>query len=107
MSQPRSGPIASAAGSPIGPAAEPVESASIVPSPRTLVARRALLGAVLLGILADPLLRDGPWGLGLLVWMVAFAIIAIALVRQSERPLSGESRIWLAVAILFAAGLSW
>jgi apolipoprotein N-acyltransferase len=75
--------------------------------PRALVARRALLGAVLLGILADPLLRNGPWGLGLLVWMVVFATTAIVLVRQNRRPLSAESSIWLAVAVLFAGGLSW
>ncbi len=87
--------------------AAPAELASIIPSPRALVARRALLGAVLLGILADPLLRNGPWGLGLLVWMVVFATIAIALVRQNGRPLSHESSIWIAVAVLFAAGLSW
>jgi hypothetical protein len=89
---------------PIAAAAEP---GSAMPSPRALVARRALLGAVLLGILADPLLRDGPWGLGLLVWMVVFAAIAIALVRRNGRPLTRESGVWLAVAVLFAAGLSW
>jgi hypothetical protein len=76
-------------------------------SPRALVARRALLGAVLLGILADPLLRNEPWGLGLLVWMVVFAAIVSTIVRQNARPFSAESSIWLAVAILFAAGLSW
>jgi hypothetical protein len=89
------------------PGAEPAEPESSTPSPRALVARRALIGAVLLGILADPLLRNEPWGLGLLVWMVVFATIAIALVRQNGRPLSPESSIWLAVAVLFAAGLSW
>ncbi|MGQ0648113.1 MAG: DUF4153 domain-containing protein [Gemmatimonadaceae bacterium] len=80
---------------------------STIPSTRALVARRALLGAVLLGVLADPLLRNEPWGLGLLVWMALFATITIALVRQSARPLSRESGIWLGVAVLFAAGLSW
>ena len=90
-----------------GTLAEPAEPASTIPSPRALIARRVLLEAALLGILADPLLRDGPWGLGLLVWMVAFATVAIVLVRRSERELSHESRIWLALAVLFAAGLSW
>lgn len=89
------------------PTAEPAGPESSIPSPRALVARRALVGAVLLGILADPLLRNEPWGLGLLVWMVVFATIAIALVRQNGRPLSQESSIWLAVAVLFVAGLSW
>jgi hypothetical protein len=39
--------------------------------------------------------------------MAAFATTAAALVRQSGRPLPRESRIWLAAAVLFAAGLSW
>ena len=85
----------------------PPDSDQATGSPRTLIARRALLGAVLLGILADPLLRNEPWGLGLLVWMTVFASIAIALVRQNGRRLSHESSIWLTVAVLFAAGLSW
>lgn len=95
------------AAAPDAPTAQPVERDPAVPSPRALVARRALLGAALLGILADPLLREGPWGVGLLAWMVVFAAIAIALVRQAGRALSVESTLWLAVAVLFAAGLSW
>jgi hypothetical protein len=39
--------------------------------------------------------------------MAGFAAIVIALVRQNGRALSRESRLWLAVAVLFAAGLSW
>lgn len=78
-----------------------------ISNPRVLVARRALMGAVVLGILADPLLRNEPWGLGLLAWMLVFATIAIVLVRQFGRPLSNESGIWLTVAVLFAAGVSW
>ena len=89
------------------PVAQSAEPESTVPSPRARIARRALLGAALLGILADPLLRHGPWGVGLVVWMVVFATITIVLVRQSGRTLSPESTIWLAVAVLFAAGLSW
>ena len=89
------------------PTADPAEPESTIPSPRALVARRALVGAVLLGILADPLLRNEPWGLGLIVWMVGFATIAIARTRQNGRPLSPESSSWLAVAVLFAAGPSW
>lgn len=39
--------------------------------------------------------------------MALFGTLAIALVRQSGRVLSGEGRIWLAVAVLLSAGLSW
>jgi len=91
----------------IGPSAEPPEADSGTPSPRAVVARRVLRGAVLLGILADPLLRNEPWGLGLLVWMAAFAALAVGLARQGGRPFSRESGVWLGVAVLFAAGLSW
>jgi hypothetical protein len=76
-------------------------------SPRALVARDALLAAALLGITADPLLRNGPWGIGLLIWMLQFAAIVVALVRRDGRPLSREGRIWLGIAVLFAGGLSW
>jgi hypothetical protein len=76
-------------------------------TPRAVIARRALLAAIPLGIVADPLLREGPWGVGLLIWMLAFAAILIAVMRQNRRRLSLESGTWLAVAVLFAAGLSW
>ena len=76
-------------------------------SPRALVARHALLGALLLGVIADPLLRDGPWGLGLLAWMVGFAAVVIGLIRRNGRARSAESGIWLAVAVLSAGALSW
>lgn len=90
-----------------GSTSDPATSKSAAPSSHALVARRALVGAGLLGIAADPLLRNPPWGLGLLVWMLAFAGVVVTALRQSGRPLSRESRLWLAVAVLFAAGLSW
>lgn len=77
------------------------------PSARARIARHVLLGAVLLGLLADPLLRNEPWGLGLLVWMTALTAVVVVLVRQTGRTLSRESAVWLAVAVLCAAGLSW
>ena len=80
---------------------------STLPSPRALRARRALLGAVLLGVVADPLLRHGPWGIGLLIWMLQFAAIVVALVRQAGRTFEREGILWLTVAVLCAAGLSW
>jgi hypothetical protein len=76
-------------------------------SPRALLARDALVAALLLGVTADPLLRNEPWGLGLLVWMLQFAATVVALLRRDGRLLSREGRLWLGVAVLFAAGLSW
>ncbi len=89
-----------------GRAGSPAPESSI-PTSRALLARRALLAALLLGIVADPLLRNGPWGLGLLAWLVVFAGVAIGLTKQGGRSLSTESMIWLAIAALSAAGLSW
>lgn len=76
-------------------------------SPHARDVRRALAAAALLGVLADPLLRDGPWGLGLLVWVAALAATIVVLLRRLRHPLSGESCAWLATAVAFAAGLSW
>jgi hypothetical protein len=89
------------------PLAEPAQPESAIRSRRARVARAALLGAAGLGILADLLLRNEPWGLGLLVWIVGFAAVAVVLVRRAGRALAAESTVWLAVAVLFAAGLSW
>jgi hypothetical protein len=101
-------PSAGAAGATSSDMSDPsTVSESTVPTSRALLARRALLGAVLLGLVADPLLRHGPWGIGLLIWMLQFAAVVVALVRQTGRTLSGESRTWLAVAVLCAAGLTW
>lgn len=109
MGHPHSAPATGSAAAPVViiPEPAPARPGPATPSSRARVARRALLGAILLGILADPLLRNEPWGLGLLVWIVAFAAIATLLLRQAGRPLSPESSIWLAAAVLFAAGLAW
>lgn len=87
---------------------DPASSGSpIGPSAHALLARRALVAAISLGILADPLLRNQPWGLGLLVWMALFAATVVFVARHGGRVLSGESTAWLAVAVLSAAGLTW
>lgn len=87
------------------PDSMPMTGAAAATSNR--IARLALLAAALLGGLADPLLRNGPWGLGLLVWMAAFAAIATALLRRSGRVRSRASGLWLTVAVLSAACPSW
>lgn len=81
--------------------------AAATASPRAMAARRALLAAAALGILADPLLRNGPDGIGLLVWMAALAVALVALLRRLGRPLTAETRVWLSAAVLFAAGQAW
>jgi len=88
-------------------AASAARPATTTPSSRAFVARDALIAAALLGVVADPLLRNGLQGVGLLIWMAQFAVAVVVLTRQNGRPLSRESRIWLAVAVIFAGGLSW
>jgi hypothetical protein len=104
-SDPTTGPDAAAA--PNEPAAKKPDLPAAILSPRALLARDALLAAALLGITADPLLRNGPWGIGLVIWMLQFAATVVALVRRDGRPLSREGSIWLGVAVFFAAGLTW
>ncbi|MBL8984537.1 MAG: hypothetical protein JNL26_20290, partial [Gemmatimonadetes bacterium] len=74
---------------------------------RVATARRALVIALGLGVLADLLLRDDPWGLGLGVWMVVFAVALPVTMRPSGQRLDGEGRLWLTTAVLFGALLSW
>ena len=108
MRHPSSDPMTSAAPAPPDRwSVDPPGPEAATPSPSARVARRVLLGAAALGVLADPLLRNEPWGLGLLVWLVAFAAVAIGLVLRNRGSLSLESGVWLIVAVTFAAGLSW
>lgn len=83
--------------------AEPASQAQ----PRSLLARRALAGAAGLGILADPLLRNGFWGLGMAVWIGACAVLLLALLRWQRRKLPLEGKVWLVTAVIFAGGMAW
>ncbi len=69
--------------------------------------RRILAAAVLLGILADVLLRDGFDGIGFPLWIAFVAIGAIVLARRFGTPLTWESEGWLTVAVLAAAAMAW
>ena len=89
------------------PSANPIGDAATTPSPRALLARRALLGAVILGIAADLLLRNEPWGVGLFAWMALFAVVVVSLLQQSSRVISAETARWLLVAVLLGAGQAW
>lgn len=71
------------------------------------LARRALLAAALLGVLADILLRNEPWGVGLVLWMALLATVIVYLAWQRARPIGTESLTWLVLAVCFAGGLAW
>jgi hypothetical protein len=67
-----------------------------------------LVGAgTLLGLLADALLRETPLGLNVLLWVVAFAIVAGALAAWQRATTTG-GRAWLVLpVVVFAALLVW
>lgn len=73
----------------------------------TKVARPALVHALVLGLAADLLLRDGPAGIGFPIWMAILALSMVALVWRVGRVVPREARAWLVAALLFAAGLAW
>jgi hypothetical protein len=83
------------------------ERAGLDPAPPHSVA--ALLGAgVVLGLLGDALLRaSGPPALNLSVWIASVAVAALVLHRRAPLALDGGRVAWLAVGVLFAAGLAW
>lgn len=82
-------------------------SAAIAAPARARLARYALLGAALLGALADGLLRIGPWGAGLVLWMVFLAGLTVTLVGYRSAKLSTEMCVWLAAAVLMSGTFMW
>jgi uncharacterized protein DUF4153 len=91
------------ASSPLAPSS--LDRIAVSPERATL-ARRAVGGALALGVLADMLLRDGPIGIGIALWMLVFAGTATVLIwRRGE--LSREQGMLLAAAVLFASSIAW
>lgn len=74
---------------------------------RSRIAALVLITAVLLGILADALLRAGPWGLNLSIWTLALVVTGSALsARSPVGRISGPT--WPAILVLFfALGFAW
>jgi hypothetical protein len=68
----------------------------------------SVLGAaVVMGILADALLRTMPWGLNFFVWMAALSAVITFHARWRAETLSGGGQWLLVVVALFALGLVW
>jgi len=68
----------------------------------------SVLGAaVVMGILADALLRTLPWGLDLFIWIAALSAVIAILARGRNGALSGGGRWSLALVSVFALGAAW
>jgi len=80
----------------------PSDSAPTIPVVPLIVA------GLVLGLVGDVVLRaPDPPGLNMLVWVAAIALAAYVLQRRTAAELDGERVAWLAMAVLFAAGLAW
>ena len=77
------------------------------PTEHGILARRVLLHSLLLGVLANALLRDPPWGVGLTVWMMVFAGTVVALTWHRDPTLKPEQALWLMFAAFFATAYAW
>ena len=67
-----------------------------------------LVAGVVLGAVGDGLLRaPGPPGLNLSLWVASVAVAALALHRRAALALDRERVAWLAIGVVFAAGLAW
>lgn len=77
------------------------------PTHYTSSARQVLLQALLLGLIADNVLRTAGDGLGWTAWVVFLSIGALLVIWQrGDRP-NFEQSAWLGVAIAFAAAFAW
>ena len=74
---------------------------------RTHAARRILLEAAILGMLADGALRNAGDGLGWTIWVAALALAAINVARRLDQTISREQSAWLAAAVACAAAFAW
>ncbi len=66
-----------------------------------------LAGGLILGMLADLLLRAVPWGVGILVWTVTFMAITAFLARHYDYHIPFRVSLLAIPACFFAASFAW
>ena len=99
---------ATSAGAPRFPIQNDTEPGKpIGPSDNGLLAGRLLAHALLVGVAADALLRQGPTGIGFPLWIALVVMAAMSLTRGAGRRVPREARAWLAAALLFGAAIAW
>ena len=74
---------------------------------RTKLGLGVLVTGLAMGVLGDALLREGPWGLNLFVWIAALVVAVLGLASWGGVRLTGGGRWMLAPALLFAATFTW
>jgi hypothetical protein len=63
--------------------------------------------ALILGLAADLLVRDGPGGIGFALWIALLAVGTVALAVRIGRTAPPETIAWLGGAALFATAMAW
>jgi hypothetical protein len=86
-------------------AAQPPRAFPLSPSAR--LAFHVPIVSLLLGLLADGLLRVGPWGLNAALWIIAFVAGTAAIVQLNGLPLDRRAVRWIPPILLGAAALAW
>jgi hypothetical protein len=74
---------------------------------RTKLGLGVLVAGLAMGVLGDALLREGPWGLNLVVWTAALLLAVLGLAGWGGVSLTGGGRWLLIPAILFATAFAW
>lgn len=76
-------------------------------NPRAKAALEISVGAVILGILGDALMRAAPWGINAGLWMLAALLVIAALAPHRPEALRGGGAWLLLPAVVFSAGFAW
>jgi hypothetical protein len=77
------------------------------PPARTTLARWLLLEALLLGTLADSVLRTTSLGAGWFLWTLGLVLTVALLAKRFGVGVTAEQRLWLVLALASAVMLSW
>jgi hypothetical protein len=71
------------------------------------LARAALIYGLAIGVGADACIRDGPVGLGFLVWIALCGLAMVGILARAGHVVRRETLAWLGSAVLFAALATW
>ena len=83
------------------------ERAASPPADIASFARAIIVHALVVGLGADLLMRDGPVGLGYPAWLTLLACSMLALAQRGGRTMTREAGAWLGTAVVFGAGMAW